>query len=337
MVAAGVAAGLVALGAGFLVGRESAPDPVADDLGGLCGGTLPVAAARTFLESDHLAVTEDDGAALECDVAPAAITSSGDEHAHLSVVITPTDYAEAQHLVPAATSGNETAPFGHGWVGTYGADWYSGGNGGAAGLLVECAPEAGGGLLVVVEGSWDPGDRELVAQKHDQLAVVAARLARQVDQEWGCHSRLGEVPESVTVAEEGLPDTPVERAQGTCEGVVTAESARELGIEHVNEVPAGLGLAEDCLVRGAGETYYLTASYGPVADDRRDAPSADWPRATATASCGRGQGEGWYTGEVGESAFSQVEPPNRRAFQEMFDRFVAASAERHGCELDDDE
>ncbi|MEO3753607.1 hypothetical protein [Streptomyces sp. B6B3] len=175
-----------------------------------------------------------------------------------------------------------------------------------------------------------------MAQKHEQLAVVAARLARAADQVWACGGRLGQVPDSVTVAEEGYPDTPVDQAEGSCAGVVSAEAARDLGIETVSEVPAGLALSEDCLVHGEGETYYLTASYGPAADDARaPQPGVEPYPATASAACGRGQGRAHYAAEAGEG-LHRLEPSDPRAFVEMFERFVAASAERHGCELDED-
>jgi hypothetical protein len=332
-VAIGIAVAALALGASFLTGRVLAPDPDVDDLGNRCRGTVPTASAKTYLESDYISVTEEvpEDDVLQCDIAPAAISSPDVEDARISVVISPAEDA-VEYLVPESTDGNETAPFGSGWVGTYGPDSISGGT---ATLLLECSQRDGGGLVVLVSGGWSSDDHELVAQKHEQLAVVAARLARQAGQEWGCDGQPGEIPESVTVAESGYPDTPVEQARGTCEGVVSSEAARELGVERVSEVPAGLALGEDCLVYGDDETYYISASYGPAAEDARTAPWAENYQATATATCGRGQGQAYYRAEAGEGVFSQIEPPNPRAFLEMFDRFVAASAERHGCELDD--
>jgi hypothetical protein len=202
-------------------------------------------------------------------------------------------------------------------------------------LLLECGRQPGGGLMVLASGSWGRDDNELAAQKHAQLAVVAARLARQARQEWGCDGQPGQIPESVTLAESGYSRTPVEQARGTCEGVVSAQAASDLGVDDVSEVPAGLALAEDCLVYGDDENYYLSASYGPAADHARATPWAVDYQMTATASCGRGQGKAYYAAEAGER-LSQVEPANPNAFLELFDAFVAASAERHGCELDDE-
>jgi hypothetical protein len=333
----GTAAGLVALATSFLAWRVLAPDPVADDLGG-CRDTVPTAASKTFLETDHIQVAEEvpldtdghDTDALRCDVWPAAIASPEEESASISVLISPAQGAQP-YLVPASTSGAQTAPFGHGWVGTYGPEETGGGT---ATLLLECARQPGGGLMVLVEGGWDRDDQEPAAQKHAQLAAVAARLARQAHQKWGCDGQPGQIPDSVTVAASGYPKTPVKQAQGTCEGVVSAQMASDLGIDNVSEVPAGLALAEDCRVYGEDETYYLSAFYGPAADDVRSMPWLGDYQLTATAACGRGQGEAFYAAEAGEG-WSQVEPANPHAFREMFDAFVAAAAERHGCELGD--
>ncbi|WP_347592643.1 hypothetical protein [Streptomyces sp. B6B3] len=125
-----------------------------DELGEGCGDTVPTAAVKTFLESDHISVEvpeEADGRGsdvVRCDIRPAAITSAEEKHASVSVVISSTEDA-GEYLVPQSISGSETAPFGHGWVGTYGPDST---NAGVATLLLECPEQPGGGLMVLVSG-----------------------------------------------------------------------------------------------------------------------------------------------------------------------------------------
>ncbi|MEO3753608.1 hypothetical protein [Streptomyces sp. B6B3] len=313
------------LAGAFLAGHESATDPVADDLGEGCRGTVPAAAAKTYLESDHIAVTEgplQHPGTLRCSVTPAAITSEADEDARLDVVISPGEYG-ADYLDLSGIPG-VTVPFGHGWVGSY-APGEAHPSVGVATLLLECPTQPGDALMVRVYGDWSREDDELAAQKDEQLAVVTARLARQAGPEWGCDGHPGEVPESLPL-EEPTSDIPAAEATGTCSDVLSAETAAVLGVETVSETPAGLALVEHCGARGDEEEYDLLAYYGPSAEDT----GMGQPHLAATAACGRGQGWAHYAAFTDENVDEQ--PERAAALTDAFAAFVTTSAQRHGCE-----
>jgi hypothetical protein len=325
----GVALGLAVLAASGLVGHALAPDPVRDDLGDGCRGTVPVSAARVYLEREAIRVTSQtlDSGVVECSIEPASMESGRDESALMEVVIAPTRANASDYLTPATTSAEESVPFGHGWMGSYGAGGAVLGVGTAT-LLLDCAGQPGGGLMVQVAGDWDEADHELRQQKHGQLAVVAARLATQVSQEWGCDAGsssrpLGEIPESMPLDQ--WVSRPVGQAEGTCAGVITADQADQLGVTEVYEMPAALAMVERCTLRSEDATYSMSAAYGPAAVLERGAPwVGDWPLRTSR-DCGDAQGQAFYTAEYDGTPIDPV-----------FDAFVAASAERHGCATEED-
>ncbi|MEO3751400.1 hypothetical protein [Streptomyces sp. B6B3] len=335
---AAVAVGVVVVaGASFLGGRVLASDPVVDDLGERCDDTVPVNAAKTFLETDHMAVTREEPPAetwaVECRIAPVVTDSEADAEASIGVVIAPVDGAE-DHLL--SESVEDTVPFGAGWVGSYGLNPDSSGAGvGTATLLVDCADQPGGGLMVIVSGSWDDEDPDLREQKYAQLGVVAARLAQNAGRAQGCDERTGDVPQSVTVLEGGPTSTPVGEAAGTCEGILSEDLARELRAGQVTEWPAGRALTEQCEIHTTGppyETYRLSANYSAAATFAQDEPWAEEYSEVATATCPGAQRQGWYSAMAG--GHGNEEPEDPEALDEAFEAFVAESAARHGCTVD---
>ncbi len=324
---------LVAVAAGLLVGFRLAPDPVGDDLGDGCEGAVPVAAAKTYLESDTIAVDQEQESSYEgdgrlsCTITPAVIASEVDREADLLISISTAQSAD-EYIAPETVDG-ESMPFGSGWIGNYGTDRFAP-SVGIATLLLECPEELGDGLMVSVAGNWDEDDRELREQKHQQLAVVAARVALLVDQEWGCGGQTGRVPTSIPVPQNNPEPTPVEEASGTCEGVLTAEQARALGVEEVWETPADKNLVEECGFRTRNGSFDMAASYGPAGSYTREVPWAEDYPVTATATCPGAQGQAWYTASTGDEDAAMTDN-----LAEIFDAFVQSSAARHGCQIDE--
>ncbi|WP_052851087.1 hypothetical protein [Streptomyces avicenniae] len=246
------------------------------------------------------------GAELEVDLQPAAVTA-----------------------IPAHAGDYSGNPVGHGWRGTVSSPQDTGGA--RVVLLLDCATQPGGGLLLSVLGQ-DPTD--VSQERYDALAMTAGRIAERIDAAWGCDGELPALPGDIDLT------PPTERgpaeAEGTCAGL--DEHTSRLGVTGVRETVAGATLSESCVLEigdlEIGDTTVsLAAHYGPAAviernDDHRFASAP----ARTERECGGALGTAYFTATTYAPANTAPGAvPLRSELTPLLAAFAELSAERHGC------
>ncbi|WP_406150391.1 hypothetical protein [Streptomyces sp. NBC_01012] len=164
----------------------------------------------------------------------------------------------AAYRASGAAESTSATPIGFGWNGSVVVSDQV-----QAGVLVDCAPLHGDGLLVLAETRQDA--RELSDAQVLQVARFATESARRAAKRFTCEGALGQRPSAVDRTP--VQTRPVARAKGTCRDVVGTRDAARLGLTRVSERPAGRALTEMCSadLPADGHHFWLTAYYGPSA------------------------------------------------------------------------
>ncbi|MFF9402316.1 hypothetical protein [Streptomyces sp. NPDC014744] len=326
--AAGAAA-VLALAGGALVWGIGRGDGSGDALADRCGGSLAVDEARKFFDGAELDMSGHAAEWVGHRTEWCSVRARGDEKSpELRVQIRPA----AAHRSSGAAEQPGAAPIGHGWNGSFIVR-----GGPEAAVLVDCAPLAGQGLLVLTRAPEFA--RELSAAQVTQVARLATETARRAAERFGCEGELGERP--TTVDRPTGTTRPVAEATGTCRGAVSRDVAEALRATAVREGEAGRTLTEECEVeRGEHGDLVLTAYYGPSSEqerylDRRYPGSVTGSR-TRSHPCPGALGTGYFKltppkGEDGEP--TSVDEATSEAMTDVLAAFASASGARHGCQV----
>ncbi|MFJ8922619.1 hypothetical protein ACIREK_24485 [Streptomyces sp. NPDC102415] len=237
----------------------------------------------------------------------------------------------AAHRASGAAEDTSATPIGFGWNGSFAVSDRP-----RAGVLVDCAPLPGKGLLVLAEARQDID--ELTDAQVLQVARFATESARRAAKRFGCEGDLGRRPSAV----DRTPwrTRPVAEAEGTCRDVFGRRDADRLGITTVAEKPAGRALTEECSVRLPGKDHHvrLTAYYGSSAQQETYLdgryPGSVEGAVMRSHACGGGLGTAYVK-------FEEFPRPDREKgvrstvgrqdAERLLAAFATASGARHGC------
>ncbi|WP_411083066.1 hypothetical protein [Streptomyces sp. cmx-18-6] len=237
----------------------------------------------------------------------------------------------AAHRASGAAEDTYSTPIGFGWNGSFVS-----GHTPRAAVLVDCAPLAGKGLLVLTEAAEDV--RELSAEQILQVARFTTESARRAAARLGCEGSLGQRP--TTVDRTPRRTLPFARAKGTCRDVVSSRDAARLGLTTASEMPAGRALTEECTLElpAKGHHVRLTAYYGPSAQQEMYLDGR-YPGSVKGAimrphPCKGALGTAYYKFE--ELPMRDAEKGVRSTVRgedgkRLLAAFATASGERHGC------
>ncbi|WP_435058561.1 hypothetical protein [Streptomyces sp. bgisy060] len=309
-----------------LVGGERHEGSLLDS----CGGSLAVDEANGFFAGAELESRGHTGEWVGHDVEYCSVSARNDPDAGtLQVQLRPA----AAHRASGAAEYPGAAPLGYGWNGSFAVR-----GGPEAAVLVDCAPLAGKGLLVLVGTAKDA--RELTREQIVAVARLTTETARRAAERFHCEGVLGQRPDEVDTT--GEAKRPVAGAIETCRGVVSAADARTLGAVAVGEYRAGRSLTEECNVRlRQGGGLRINAYYGPSAQQEMylDAryPGSVKGIVTRTHTCPGGLGTTYF--KITPPLLPDKQPvsfdgPEREALNALLVSFAEASAARHGCSLD---
>ncbi|MFI9627309.1 hypothetical protein [Streptomyces sp. NPDC052042] len=328
-VCAAGAAIVLAVAGGALVWGIGGEDGSGDALADSCGGSLAVNEARKFFDGAELELWGHTGEWVGHRTEWCSIRArGGGKGPELRVQIRPA----AAHRASGAAEVPTAAPIGHGWNGSFALQ-----GGPEAAVLVDCAPLAGKGLLVLTR--TPKFTDELSAAQVTQVARLATETARRAAERFGCEGELGERP--TTVERPTSTTRPVADATGTCRGVVSRDTAKVLRATVVREGSAGHALTEECEVeRSEHGDLVLTAFYGPSSEqerylDRRYPGSVKGAR-TRSHPCPGALGTAYFKltppkGADGEP--TPVDTPTADAMTDVLEAFATASGTRHGCDV----
>ncbi|WP_137988798.1 hypothetical protein [Streptomyces vilmorinianum] len=331
--AAGGALVLALVAGGLIWGfglRGDGSGPVPEDT---CRGALAVEEARGFFGGAELEfgghTAEWVGHETEYCAAWARGEQSGGVQLRLNI------RPAAAHRASGAAEETSATPIGFGWNGSFVS-----GRRPEAGVLVDCAPLPGKGLLVLAEARKDTD--ELSDAQVLQVARFATESARRAAERFGCEGPLGQRPSTVDRTE--WQERPVARAEGTCRGVVGSQDAARLRLTTVSEMPAGRALTERCTMdraakdRATMRRFRLTAYYGPSAEQEMYLdgryPGSVKGAVTRSQPCKGGLGTAYFKFE--EFPRPDAEKGVRSSVAgadalKLVTAFATASGARHGC------
>ncbi|WP_229842817.1 hypothetical protein [Streptomyces tanashiensis] len=296
-------------------------------MNGSCRGSLAVDEASGFFDGAELESRGHTAEWVGHDVEYCSVWAREDQHgATLRLQIRPA----AAHRTSGAAEEAGAAPLGYGWNGSFVIRGRP-----QAAVLVDCAPMAGKGLLVLTEATKDAD--ELTTDQVLDVARLATETARRAAERFHCEGNLGQRPDTVDTA--GAAKRPVAEARETCRGVVSQNSAQVLGAATVAEYRAGRALTEECDVKlRQGGHVRVNAYYGPSAQqetylDTRY-PGSVVGIVTRSRACPGGLGTAYFKvtppkGSDGKPA--SLDGPKREALNELLASFAAASGARHDC------
>ncbi|SDL02758.1 hypothetical protein [Streptomyces indicus] len=327
-----VGAGVFALAAGGAIWGfgpwhdNSGPSP-ADT----CNGSLAVREAEEFFQDPELEFDGNTAEWIGHETHHCAAWAGGDNSLgrQLKLNIRPS----AAHRASGAAEDSSATPIGYGWNGSFSTTGLET----RAAVLIDCAPMAGNGLLVLAEVRRE--DEQLTDSQVLQVARLATESARLAAEHWGCEGKLGQRPE--TVDRTPWQSRPATKASGTCRDVVDPQEAARLRITRVSEKPAGRALTEVCTVPLPGKNRHvrLSAYYGPSAQQERylDDRYPDTVNGAVMRSqnCGGGLGTAYFKFE--EFPRPDAEKQIRSTLtstdaRRLLSAFSAASTTRHGCQ-----
>ncbi|MER7519725.1 hypothetical protein [Streptomyces sp. NPDC126499] len=323
--AAATAALLLATGAAvWSLALRGGPE---DPMRGSCRGSLAADEASDFFDGAELESRGHTAEWVGHDVEYCSVWARKDQHgATLRLQIRPA----AAHRTSGAAEEAGAAPLGYGWNGSFVIRGRP-----QAAVLVDCAPVAGKGLLVLTEATKDAD--ELTPDQVLGVARLATETARRAAGRFHCEGNLGQRPDRVDTA--GAAKRPVAEARETCRGVVSRSDADVLGAVAVAEYRAGRALTEECDVKlRQGGHVRVNAYYGPSArqetylDTRY--PGSVVGIVTRSRACPGALGTAYFKvtppkGDDGKPA--PLDGPKRKALDDVLTSFAAASAARHGC------
>ncbi|MFB7848011.1 MULTISPECIES: hypothetical protein [unclassified Streptomyces] len=327
VVVAAVAA--LALAGGVLARGIGNRDGSDNDLDDACHGSVAVEEARNFFDGAELEGKGHTGEWVGHETDWCSVRAGGDDRsATLRLQIRPA----AAHRSSGAAEEPGAAPIGHGWNGSVAVHGRP-----RAAVLVDCAPLAGKGLLVLTEATREAD--ELTTDQIRDVARLATETARRAAERFDCEGALGTRPE--TVDRTGVTTRPAAGADATCRDVVSSRNARLAHVATVDEYPAGRALTEECRVnRGEHDHVRLNAYYGPSAlqekylDDRY--PGSVTGSRTRSHACRGALGTAYFKltpPKRGDGRPAPVDAPTAEVFDELLAAFARSSAARHGCPM----
>ncbi|MCX5413608.1 hypothetical protein [Streptomyces sp. NBC_00059] len=294
-----------------------------------CRGALSAGEAGKFFGGAELEFRGHTGqwVGQETEYCEAWAAGEGAGGARLELNIRPT----AAHRASGAAESSSATPIGFGWNGSFAVSDRA-----RAGVLVDCAPLPGKGLLVLAEASQDV--EELTDAQMIQVARFATESARLAADRFGCEGALGRRPSKV----DSTPwqKRPVAEAEGTCRGVVGSQDAARLGLTAVSEKPAGRALTEACSsdLPAEGHHFSLTAYYGPSAQQEMYLdgryPGSVKGALTRTHDCEGALGAAYFKFEEFPRPDSEKgvrSTVDGEDAQRLLTAFATASGARHGC------
>lgn len=195
-----------------------------------CRGALAVEEAREFFGGAELEFGGHTAEWVGHETEHCAAWARGEESGgvQLKLNIRPA----AAHRTSGAAEETSATPIGFGWNGSFAVTHRP-----EAGVLVDCAPLPGKGLLVLAHARQDI--EELSDAQVLQVARFATESARRAADRFGCEGALGQRPS--TVDRTPWQTRPVAQAEGTCRGVVSSQDAARLRLRltTVSEKPVG--------------------------------------------------------------------------------------------------
>ncbi|MFE7618428.1 hypothetical protein [Streptomyces sp. NPDC057496] len=324
------AAAALALAGGALTLGIATRDGADNGLADACHGSVAVEEARNFFDGAELEGKGHTGEWVGHETDWCSVWARDtDRSTVLRLQIRPA----AAHRSSGAAEESGAAPIGHGWNGSVDVRGRP-----RAAVLVDCAPLAGKGLLVLSEATKDAD--ELTAGHIRDVARLATETARRAADRFDCEGSLGERPE--TVDRTGVATRPAAGAEATCRDVVSPRNARLARVTTVDEYPAGRALTEECRVnRGEHDHVRLNAYYGPSAlqekylDDRY--PGSVTGSRTRSHACRGGLGTAYFKltpPKRGDGRPAPVDAPTAEVFDELLTAFARSSGARHGCPIE---
>ncbi|MGW2180428.1 hypothetical protein ACWCXX_20460 [Streptomyces sp. NPDC001732] len=324
-----VAAAALALTGGALAWGLGARGGSGNGLDDACHGSVAVEEARSFFDGAELEGDGHTGEWVGHETEWCSVRAKGDDRGSaLRLQIRPA----AAHRTSGAAEEPGAAPIGHGWNGSVVIRGRP-----EAAVLVDCAPLAGKGLLVLAEATEDAD--ELTADQIRDVARLATETARRAAGRFHCEGPLGTRPN--TVDRTGVTIRPVAEATATCRDVVSPRNARLVHVTTVTEYPAGRSLTEECGVkRGERGGVRLNAYYGPSAqqemylDDRY--PGSVTGSRTRSHSCRGALGTAYFKltpPPLGDGRPAPLDAPTAEVFDELLAAFAKSSGARHGCPI----
>ncbi|MBM9618878.1 hypothetical protein [Streptomyces zhihengii] len=296
-----------------------------DPLRGSCRGSLAVDEASGFYGGAELESRGHTAEWVGQEVEYCSVWARDEEDgAVLRLQIRPS----AAHRAAGAADEAAAAPVGYGWNGSFIVRGRP-----EAAVLVDCAPLAGKGLLVLAEATEDA--EELSRAQVLGVARLATETARRAAERFGCEGTLGRRPDTVDTTR--ATERPAAEARETCRGVVGPRSAEVLGIATVHEYPAG-ALTEECDVHLRDHRMRVNAYYGPSAMqetylDKRYPGSVDGI-VTRSRTCPGALGAAYFKAtppQLPDGSPAPLTGPEREAVNQILASFAEASGDRHGC------
>ncbi|MFJ2895240.1 hypothetical protein ACIO87_10185 [Streptomyces sp. NPDC087218] len=327
VVVAAVAALAVAGGALIWgIGNRDGSDNGLDDA---CHGSVAVEEARNFFDGAELEGKGHTGEWVGHETDWCSVRAEDDDRSTtLRLQIRPA----AAHRSSGAAEESVAAPIGHGWNGSVSVRDRP-----RAAVLVDCAPLAGKGLLVLTEATREAD--ELTSDQVRDVARLATETARRAAERFDCEGALGKRPG--TVDRTGVATRPAAGAVATCRDVVSPRNARLARVTTVDEYPAGRALTEECRVnRGERDHVRLNAYYGPSAlqekylDNRY--PGSVTGSRTRSYTCRGALGTAYFKltpPKRGDGRPAPADAPTAEVFGELLTAFAASSAARHDCPM----
>ncbi|MER7173991.1 hypothetical protein [Streptomyces mesophilus] len=298
-----------------------------------CNGALAVREAEEFFQGAELEFRGNTAEWMGHETQHCAAWADGDSSIgkQLKLNIRPA----SAHRASGAAEDSSATPIGHGWNGSFSTTGLQT----QAGVLIDCAPMAGKGLLVLAEISREA--EELTDSQVLQVARLATESARLAAERLGCEGKLGQRPAAVDRTP--WQNRPAAQASGTCRDVVDVQEAARLRITSVSEKPAGRALTEACTLPLPGKNRHvrLSAYYGPSAqqemylDDRY--PGSVNGAVMRSQHCAGGLGTAYFKFEefprpdAAKKIRTTVASGDARR---LLTAFAAASTTRHGCPTD---
>lgn len=243
----------------------------------------------------------------------------------------------------------EHAPLGGQWTGSFfrnSQDAHTG----MVTVLLGCDEEGFAsfgrdGLLLTVTATLEEETFE-DRGKRRELAALATATARNLSEREDCGRGVGQSAPDVPRVPRVWEYEDLERADGTCAGLLDRATAARLGVRNVSETAAERGVLEDCALRGwrGAPLYTMEAAYGPygaaalefLPAGRNDTESRELLRQqqvrVMTAQC-PGMGTAVYTvrSAVRDAEHSSRLLPHDQELAEVLESFAERSARRHGC------
>ncbi|MFB9388884.1 hypothetical protein ACFPM3_21720 [Streptomyces coeruleoprunus] len=238
--------------------------------------------------------------------------------------------------------GDWATPLGNGWTGSF--QYAAEGGGERPGearvtLLLDCGEQSGDGLLAVADGRLKKGEDFRDAAVRARLTTVLTETATAYAKRTGCEVKAGQAVKDLPAATTVRDHKPLDKASGTCAGVVDPATARRWGAGTVIETRAEPAPVERCTLgsRLGAPLYDFTASYGPYGERAQSSAPADVRAAkgAATSPTGRYRMTAECPGGGGTAVYD-IAPDeglvlDHKTLRTALAHFATKSATSHNC------